>query len=86
MSWNFTNQSSISKKSQNLGMMLMGMFPQLQMKLGSFNLHYISGQSQTTTNSTAYRLRESEIFTDLMEPQLGYNGRRRWLIMYFISY
>lgn len=46
----------------------MGMLPQLQVNLGSFNLHCISGRSQTMTNSTAYCLREPEIFTDLMEP------------------
>ena len=47
-SWDSSSYSSVSKKSWNLGIILMDLFPQLQVKLGSFKLHYISGWSLST--------------------------------------
>ena len=74
----------------------MGMFPQLQMKFTlQFTLYkynalsiYIIYLDKARPWQTALpnSLRESEIFIDLMEPQLGYNGRRMSLIMSFISH
>ena len=88
-SWNSSSYRSISKNSWNLGIMLMDMFSQLQVKLGSFKFHCLSEWSLYTAKPWQTRLliglRESSIFTDLVEPQLIYNVRRKWLLLLLLS-
>lgn len=55
-SWNSSSYRSISKKSWNLGIMLMGMFIQLQVKLGSFKFHCLSEWSLYTAKPWQTRL------------------------------